>query len=418
MTQLSGQVLAQCLDAIDRGDATLQECLARYPQHREELMPILRMAAMLHDDPSAGPRPLFRRTARQRLLAKLPPRTPARLGVGRWPFWQTFPRRAIAWAAIAVALVVILSSSGIVYAGARTLPGDTLYPVKTTVEEARLWVARGEDDVHLSLRFAEDRIQEIRRLGTVGRFHDVSTAASRFGAQMRWADQALLELTDQDPELAAALALRAEETRTQYQHELTGLLRAVPDSERLAIEGILDLDADLRPNNLFDDEDEQEAPPPTGTDNRPPRAVEPVDVDEKDSDARDDEDSRDDPAGTEEAPERPEPEHDTETTAEQKDGEDEREVLHEPEPSVPGQDDSDPDAHSGATPEPGDRSDGNDGTADDSGEHDRSGTEDNSDEHDGSDSGHEDHLDEHDGSDSGQDNRSDSEHDGEATRDD
>lgn len=419
MTQLSAEILAQCFDAIDRGDTTLEECLARHPQHSEELMPILAMAIALRDDPSAGPRPLFRRTARQRLLSKLPPRTPDRRGLLGRAFWQTLPRRAAAWVAAVIVFIVILGSSGIVYAGTRTLPGDTLYPVKTTVEQARLWIARGEDDVQLCLQFAEYRIQEIRRLGTVGRFSDVSTAASRFGAQMRGADEALLELAEYEPELAATLALRAEQTRTEYRQELSGLLQTVPDAERPAIEDILALDDDLGPHHLLDDDKETQGAYPAGdnadsrqqeddlrpSDDRSPLAEEPGDQDDKDSadkDASGDRDVAHDAEG------HPEPREDTGSGSDSGDRGDEDDDEHkgdrETPPAQPGQEHPDADDSSHSTPEPGDQGHGAGSSDDDDGERHDPGDQDDSDEHGGSDSEHDGHQDdEHDGESDGHD---------------
>jgi hypothetical protein len=397
MAQLSVRILARCLNAIERGDATLEECLARHPRHREELMPILEMATMLHDDPTAGPRPTFRHTARQRLLDKLPPRTPPRQDAFRSPSWGTLPRRALAWVAATVTIVVILGSSAIAYAGTRTLPGDALYPVKTTMEEARLWVARGEDDVQLSLRFAEGRIQEIRLLGTIGRFQDVPAAAGRFGAQIQCADQALLKLAENEPELAASLALRAAKARTQYRRELNGLLQSVPDAERPALEGILDGD-DSHLHELFEDQEESHTPQRDSTTHRPPEWKEELHPDDDHSPLtvelpqQDDaenpvsEDAPDGPEDADKAPEDPESSEGSTAELDHEDGDGQdagSEHDREHEAAITEAEPERDDDGSDGTTETNDHREG-DGEPDD-GEHDESDGADSSDDEDSSD---------------------------------
>jgi hypothetical protein len=423
MSRLPARILAQCLDAIESGETTLEECKTRYPQYREELMPLLRMAATLREEPSMGPRPSFRRTARQRLLAKLPPRAPVQRGIARWPVWQSLPRRATAaWAVVLASLAVLLCSGGIVFAADRTLPGDALYPVKTTVEEARLWIAHGDRDAHLSLQFAETRIQEIKYLGVAGRFDDMATAAGRFESQMQHTDHALHELAERDAELAQALAAQSEEARTAYRRELVELLQAAPDSDRPTVEGILELDDDYHPEDLLDDREEQEAPPPAAVDDDGPTRNDDSSSDddqpilqERPAEVGEDDEDK---AGTSDAPGDHESGGDAGEEEKREDSErhdaDSPEDIGDPAPDEPGQDGSDPEdegtdseldhddsdhAAPGTGDEPSesegsDERDGSDGR-DGSDEHDGSEEHDGTSEHDDAGSGHE-HDQEHD----------------------
>ena len=423
MSRLPARILAQCLDAIESGETTLEECKTRYPQYREELMPLLRMAATLREEPSMGPRPSFRRTARQRLLAKLPPRAPVQRGIARWPVWQSLPRRAtVAWAVVLASLAVLLCSGGIVFAADRTLPGDALYPVKTTVEEARLWIAHGDRDAHLSLQFAETRIQEIKYLGVAGRFDDMATAAGRFESQMQHTDHALHELAERDAELAQALAAQSEEARTAYRRELVELLQAAPDSDRPTVEGILELDDDYHPEDLLDDREEQEAPPPAAVDDDGPTRNDDSSSDddqpilqERPAEVGEDDEDK---AGTSDAPGDHESGGDAGEEEKREDSErhdaDSPEDIGDPAPDEPGQDGSDPedegtdseldhDDSDHAAPGTGDEPSESEG----SDERDGSDGRDGSDEHDG--------PDEHDGTsepdDAGSGHEHDQEHD-------
>src|SRR5512137_2596731 len=59
-------ILASCIDEVRAGKCTVEECLARHPDLRDELQPLLQIAARM---PSAGvtPSPEFVQRTRNRL---------------------------------------------------------------------------------------------------------------------------------------------------------------------------------------------------------------------------------------------------------------------------------------------------------------------------------------------------------------
>lgn len=62
-------VLADCLDALDAGQS-LEECLDRYPRHRQQLRPLLETALALEEAPvTAEPGPQFVSQLRDQLMA-------------------------------------------------------------------------------------------------------------------------------------------------------------------------------------------------------------------------------------------------------------------------------------------------------------------------------------------------------------
>jgi mannose-6-phosphate isomerase-like protein (cupin superfamily) len=71
------QIFAECTEAIEQGRLSLDDCLDRYPQHRTELIDLLQVAMQARAVPRATPTAEFRRGARARLLAQLPPRAAA-----------------------------------------------------------------------------------------------------------------------------------------------------------------------------------------------------------------------------------------------------------------------------------------------------------------------------------------------------
>jgi Bacterial Ig domain len=72
MTDDLATLLAECLTDIEQGDLTLEQCLARYPQQRAELEPLLRAALQLSQAHTLEPSRAFQAQARARLLARLP----------------------------------------------------------------------------------------------------------------------------------------------------------------------------------------------------------------------------------------------------------------------------------------------------------------------------------------------------------
>jgi hypothetical protein len=67
--------LESCLDALARGES-LEACLARFPEQRRDLEPLLRAAIQLQSFRTVTARADFRLAARQRLLVQstIPPR--------------------------------------------------------------------------------------------------------------------------------------------------------------------------------------------------------------------------------------------------------------------------------------------------------------------------------------------------------
>ena len=68
MTENFDEILDKCIDSINSGDS-IDECLARYPEHAAELMPLLRTVAGAHDSIPFTPSAEKKQAARQRMLA-------------------------------------------------------------------------------------------------------------------------------------------------------------------------------------------------------------------------------------------------------------------------------------------------------------------------------------------------------------
>jgi hypothetical protein len=65
------EILNNCLEAIERGEATAQECLERYPEYQAQLRPLLTMAGRLSELHTVQPSAAFRSQAAARLQTRL-----------------------------------------------------------------------------------------------------------------------------------------------------------------------------------------------------------------------------------------------------------------------------------------------------------------------------------------------------------
>ncbi len=210
MTSSLPEILGECLEALEREGLTLDECLARYPEQREALRPLLSAALELRRAPEAAPSAEFQRVARARLLNRLPDRAAAprrRLGwlaLG-WPRWQ---RPSLRWAASLALVIALLGGTTAAYASAGSVPGDGLYPLKRSLEEARLALTFSPvDKTQLRVEFAARRLDEAEALLQQGQPGQAEALLSTYETERAWVTQTLTDWSDPRAQaLAAALA--------------------------------------------------------------------------------------------------------------------------------------------------------------------------------------------------------------------
>jgi hypothetical protein len=159
------QALEACLERMqadgEDADAALSSCAP--VETADELRPLVELGAQLRAlDPLPGPDPAFRRALAAQLAAAPEPRAirdrrAAESGRGLLArLW-----RSTAFTAAAAATVILFLSFGAAYASADALPGEALYPLKRTLETARLLFATdAEAAVALHLENAGRRLEE------------------------------------------------------------------------------------------------------------------------------------------------------------------------------------------------------------------------------------------------------------------
>ncbi len=208
------QVLAQCIDDICLGRASIEDCLERYPRWRQELGPLLELAVRLPPAPDMRPSSEFRARARLALQQEI---RHSKASVWRKALDRTLPLRRVLpvpMLALSALLLVLLASGGLTYAAQDSLPGQALYPIKTSTEHILLLVtfnSARKAEYHLEL--AERRVQEMVELASMGQppGTDVVQAVA---AQV---DAALAEVRSLGPDRARAVLNELSEEIGQRQ---------------------------------------------------------------------------------------------------------------------------------------------------------------------------------------------------------
>lgn len=218
MSERFDDILNECTEHLLRGES-VEQCLQRYPEQARELEPLLRVAVAAGRASSAAePRPEFRARVRQEIRSRLhSPRPKPELK--RIPALQWIPR----WAAVAacVALVFVFAAGGTVAASSGSLPGDTLYPVKTATEQVRMSLTFSNDaKARLEARFAERRTWELARLAEKGRTGQLEVAAAKFEEHLANIDQLAVQIAAADSEDGAKVSQLREVLNANMSKDL------------------------------------------------------------------------------------------------------------------------------------------------------------------------------------------------------
>ncbi|MBI4339718.1 MAG: hypothetical protein HY680_07165 [Chloroflexi bacterium] len=185
------QVLDACVDRVLKEGDSVEACLASYPEHTEQLEPLLRLAVQTRQTLDYAPAPSTAAVARARLHRAIqqrethPPRGNSRRSFQRFAFARVHSYR---WAIVAstAALLVLLASSGAVAASSGSQPDQPLYPVKRTAERARLALAFDQGaKARLHATYAERRVKEMAAMATKGDSRQIEALQSDLQGSLR-----------------------------------------------------------------------------------------------------------------------------------------------------------------------------------------------------------------------------------------
>jgi Domain of unknown function (DUF5666)/Domain of unknown function (DUF5667) len=160
--------LENCLQRMDQGES-LDSALALYPELAAQLRPLLETAARARSArrESLPQAVLVRQRSRGLALA-----AELRQGKNRRLLQRRFWRPAVT--ILAVIAILVMSSNGLLIASAHSIPGDTLYPLKRSLESTQLHlVSNPAKRQVLEREFGERRVDETKSLLTHQRIENV-----------------------------------------------------------------------------------------------------------------------------------------------------------------------------------------------------------------------------------------------------
>ncbi len=202
--------LDECLDLVLKDEQSVEGCLRRYPEHAEEMAPLLQMAHEVRSTLDYTPSTAGKTRARLLMQAAIARQQARKERRWQWPGWLRVtgpPRWAVGMATMV--LVMVLGGTGVVAASSDSMPDQPLYPVKRAVEEARLvlsFSSNGKAQLHA--RFADRRVVEIAVLSKRGNIKRVPGLTGDLDRHLRRIQHAAF------PDAVPAIPLRLLEGMT------------------------------------------------------------------------------------------------------------------------------------------------------------------------------------------------------------
>ena len=204
MTEKDEQVVADCLDLILAGTETVENLVQQYPHLAVELKELVQSAELFQELPvalaaQAQPSAAFQAEAKTRLLKQLPPskvlskaKNTVPTKQKQWDVWGwLFGRNPALGYALGGMMLLILLSSGTLYASNNAIPGDPLYGIKSGIEEYQFDNANPTNQIDLHLSYADKRLGELEALAIRSRKQYITPTSLAYASQL---EQAVEEL--------------------------------------------------------------------------------------------------------------------------------------------------------------------------------------------------------------------------------
>ena len=189
--------LADCLDWMEETGADPKEAASRHPGQSKELLNLLQTAAQLKSAKKPRPSQEFRSVARTRLLNQIEAVDQSHVTNGQesrhiWrnhnqagrqtAFQPTHKRRfAMTWMlVIGMIASLLVGGGGVTYASGDALPGDTLYPVKTTLQDLKLVFSSDTKDIEHLMEHMLLNLAEMQQLASQRRYQDIQIGLGEY----------------------------------------------------------------------------------------------------------------------------------------------------------------------------------------------------------------------------------------------
>ncbi len=173
-------IFEDCLQRLLFNGESIENCLAAYPQHADELKPLLITAlSAKQTGDSLIPRPEFKARARNQFYTELNDTFTAK----KRPF--LLRRFRFATTALTAVLVMVIASGSLVAAASSSMPDSPLYSVKLAVEQVRINLTFSDiGKAKLYSQFSDRRVEEIIHMAEAGNAELAEAATNRLGEQL------------------------------------------------------------------------------------------------------------------------------------------------------------------------------------------------------------------------------------------
>jgi hypothetical protein len=140
------------------------------------------------------------------------------------------------------ALIVLLLGATVVNAASqRALPGDSLYSLKTGIEDTYVTAAGSADSkAKLNMKFAQTRLDEIQKLVEQQRYDEITIASDGLENHLAQAAQWIEEVNAQDPAGGAVLSEEFATIISQQTKLYGNLVKTAPDSLKPVFQSAID----------------------------------------------------------------------------------------------------------------------------------------------------------------------------------
>jgi hypothetical protein len=145
-------------------------------------------------------------------------------------------RFSFSGAFLMITLLVFLfgGASMTAFAAQSALPGDVLYPIKTSMENTQLALSTSPTGrANLQMEFAQRRLLEIASLIEEDQFQEIPAAADQFEAHVRNLMVEVEDVASRDPEQAVKLSAQVSDALTRYAYSMSRMLEQVPEQVQL-----------------------------------------------------------------------------------------------------------------------------------------------------------------------------------------
>lgn len=245
-------ILQSCLEAIQKGEETVDSVLDRYPHLAEVLKPQLETALWVSNQSHAfDPKPEFITASRLRIVRRIEyaaASTPSKQTLTFWAWLANLRQNRFAFQfALTLLLVMslVFSTNRLALAANHTLPGDFLYPVKITHENARLWISfTPENDVDLHTGFARQRLVEIEGIILEGRYDYIPQTVEVYEHHIARALAALKKVIEKKSDRVDELAAQLYRVLAMDSRILGGYYQLTPQSLRSDLNRVTEISED------------------------------------------------------------------------------------------------------------------------------------------------------------------------------